>query len=257
MRRLIAIAALVTVPAPAYAAYSPPLTEVRIDRDVIVHTPSLVYVTDQRTSSTTDLELTGYGAQYIGQFEWTSGYGLQIGASIGPGSVDGTVSRTDPIAVDTSGFWVGGQLRAYKMLWKSEVDEAVERPSAITAFVNVRALYYQMSGTKEQRVDLNFSTVTGGIGAMAEISLGDYISLCPYAWLTPGVSSRLDFDAETESFVNNGGPTLRTPFLIGIDLWVYPFPPVWDAHISLSVLASLVDTEGDNQTFAAVVGYTF
>ena len=40
-------------------------------------------------------------------------------------------------------------------------------------------------------------------------------------------------------------------------MWIYLFPPNWDDHLSLSVLASLVDTDGDDKTIATVIGYTF
>ena len=145
------------------------------------------------------------------------------------------------------------------MVWKSEVDEAIERPSALTLFVNVRGFYYKMSSTVDNEpLDLTFSTISGGIGAMAEFSLNDYISICPYAWLTPGVHSRLEAQVPGGApFILDGGPTLRNPFLVGVDLWIYTSPPQWDDHISLSVLGSFVDTEGDDRTVAVVIGYTF
>ena len=103
MLRFSIASALLLAPASAFATYSPPLTEVRIDRDVVVHTPSLVYANEDRSSSTTDLTLEGYGAQYVGQFEWSSGYGLQVGLAAGAGSVDGdiTPARERAAAVTT------------------------------------------------------------------------------------------------------------------------------------------------------------
>ncbi len=250
---------LVMAPTLAHSAYSPPLTEVRIDRDVTVHSPSLVYVSENRTTVDTDLRLSGFGAQYIGQFEWSSGYGLQVGAAIGPGQVDGSIVGDDGLSLDTSGFWVAGQLRAYKMVWKSEVDESEERPSALTLFVNLRGFHYSMEGSENsESVELSFSTLTGGVGAMAEISVSDYISVCPYAWLTPGVASRLDVRATgRDPLIVDGGPTLRNPFLVGVDIWIYTSPPNWNDHVSLSILGSFIDTEGDDRTIAAVVSYTF
>jgi len=244
----------------AQATYSPPLTRVRIDRDQRSHTPSLVYALEGKSTAATDLTLKAYGAQYLGQFEFDFGFGLQVGAALGYADVDGTVGQLalGGLAVNTGGIWVGGQLRAYQMLWKSEVDEAVARPSALTVFVNLRTLFYDTAGGSEpDRADLRFFTVTGGVGAMAELSVSDYVSICPYAWLTPGVTTQLDYRVRGLDFEANGGPSLRNPFLVGLDVWIYPFPPNWDDHISLSVLASLVDTEGSDRSFAGVIGYTF
>jgi hypothetical protein len=147
----------------------------------------------------------------------------------------------------------------YQMLWKSEVeDEATQRPSAVTAFVNLRGLYYNTQGDSQlSRADLEFLTIAGGVGVMAEFSISDFISICPYAWLTPGITTRLDYRLGQADFDNRFGPSLRNPLLVGLDIWVYPFPPNWNDHISLSVLASLIDTDGQDRTIAAVIGYTF
>ncbi|MCB9651624.1 MAG: hypothetical protein H6730_34270 [Deltaproteobacteria bacterium] len=92
---------------------------------------------------------------------------------------------------------------------------------------------------------------------MAEFSISDYVSICPYAWLTPGLTSKLDYSVRDRDFDADIGFTFRNPFLFGIDVWIYLFPPNWDDHLSLSVLASLVDTDGDDKTIATVIGYTF
>lgn len=247
-------------PTAAEATYSPPLTRVRIDRDQLSHTPNLVYASERKTTAATDLRLSGWGAQYIGQLELDFGFGLQLGAAVGYAGVDGTVGELafGGLDVETSGLWVGGQLRVYQMLWKSSVDEAVERPSAITAFVNLRTLYYDTSGDGSgEQANLQFFTLTGGAGAMAEISVHDYVSLCPYAWITPGVTATLDYRVRGRDFDADLGVTLRNPLLVGLDVWIYPFPPNWQDHLSLSFLASLIDTEGDDRTIAAVLGYTF
>lgn len=248
----------------ALATYSPPLTEVRIDEDKYLHTPSIVAAGERRTTFGTDVELTGYGVQYLGQFEWSSGFGLLVGVAGGYGTVEGDLGRNGvlsdglPAEVETDGYWLGGQLRAYYMLGTWTMDERVERPSAITAFVNVRSLYYDMEGEKNgEFADLEFIAVTGGVGAMVELSINDYISICPYAWLTPGVLQRLDYNVRGENLISNQNFTMRNPFLVGIDVWVYTTPPNWTDHFSLSVLGSFVDTDGDDQAIAVVAGYTF
>lgn len=249
----------VASPRLASATYSPPLTEVRIHRDRLVHTPGVVYASDRRTTPATDLRLGGFGVQYIAQLEWASGFGVQAGASIGLAQVGGEVGRLalGGVQVDTRGYWLGGQLRAYQMLWESEALEG-ERPSAVTAFINVRSLYYDVSGDlPDGQAHLRFLTVTGGLGAMAELSLTDHLSLCPYAWLTPGIRSRLDYTVRDRDFDSDIGLTLRSPFLFGIDLWIYLDPTNWEQHLSLSVLASVVDTQGEDRTIATVIGYTF
>ena len=255
----LAAGASLLIPATASATYSPPLTRVRIDKNKSRHTPSLVYASERRTTAATDLELTGWGVQYLGQLEWEAGFGLQVGAAVGYAGVEGDVGIVNRagIGVDTDGFWTGGQLRAYYMLYKSKVDEAVERPSAVTAFVNLRGLYYDTSSDEGEQADLRFFTLTGGVGAMAEFSLSKYISICPYAWLTPGVTSRLDYRVRGQDFAADFGLTLKNPLLVGIDLWVYLFPPNWGDHLSLSVITSLFDDNEDDQTIATVIGYTF
>lgn len=261
MRRVTSLTfvALATwAPTAAEATYSPPLTHVRIDADRILHTPSVVYASERKTTAATDVELTGWGAQYLGQFEFASGFGFQVGAAAGYAGVDGAVGGRTGTTLATDGYWLGGQLRAYQMVWSSATTDQ-ERPSALTAFVNLRTLFYETTGTERNGgdADLRFFTLTGGIGAMAELSVNDYVSICPYAWLTPGVTSRLHYTVRGQQFDVDGGVTLRNPLLVGIDVWIYLFPPDWESHLSLSVLASLFDTQGDDRTVATVIGYTF
>lgn len=264
MRRAYAVAVLSAVatmaPQRAEATYSPPLTRVLIDADRTLHTPSIVYASERKTTAGTDVELSGWGAQYLGQFEYDFGFGLQLGAAIGYAGVDGVIGQRafGGIVVDTDGYWLGGQLRAYQMVWSSDVAEG-ERPSAVTAFVNLRTLFYDTTGTElgGGDADLRFFTITGGIGAMAELSLNDYVSICPYAWATPGVTARLDYRVRERDFDADAGVTLRNPLLVGVDVWIYLFPPNWEDHLSLSFLASLVDTDGNDRTIATVIGYTF
>ena len=246
----------------AWATYSAPLTEVRIDETKYLHTPSIVRASERRTIPGIDVDLSGWGLQYLGQFEWSTGFGILVGVAGGFGQLEGNVGIGDlgisGAPIDTDGFWVGGQLRAYHMLWKSDVDIAVNRPSAVTAFINLRTLYYDMSSDNPRTpADVKFFTLTGGLGAMAEWSISDYVSICPYAWLTPGVSSRFDYTVGGADFLASEGFTLRNPLLVGIDVWIYTFPPNWTDHIALSVLGSFIDTEGDDQTISFVIGYTF
>lgn len=258
-RRAAAIAlGLLLWASPAAATYSPPLTRVRIDAQRAEHTPSLVYASERRTTAATDLELSGWGGQYLGQFDFDFGFGFQVGAAAGYADVDGLVGRLalGGVDVETNGYWVGGQLRVYQMLYQSDVGDTGARPSAITAFVNLRTLFYDTSDRAAQ-VDLQFFNLTGGLGLMAEWSVHDYVSICPYAWITPGLVADLDYQVGASRFEADLGPTLRSPFLVGLDVWIYLFPNDWDSHLSLSVLGSFVDTEGDDTAIAAVVGYTF
>jgi len=256
----IPVALLLGLPSMAHATYSPPLTRVRIDANQLSHTPNLVYASERKTNAAADLELKGLGAQYILQLERDFGFGVQAGVAIGYADVDGTVGQLafGGLPVETGGYWLGGQLRVYQMLWKSEVDEQVTRPSAVTAFLNVRTLFYDTSGDGSgEQADLRFFTVTGGLGAMAEISVSDYVSICPYAWLTPGVTAKLDYTVRNLDFDADVGLTLRNPLLVGVDVWIYPFPPNWQDHIALSILGSFIDTEGDDRTIAFSIGWTF
>ena len=86
-------AVAVLIPGAASATYSPPLTRVRIDADRVLHTPSVVYASERKTTAATDVELSGWGAQYLGQFEFDFGFGLQAGAAAGYAGVDGVIGR--------------------------------------------------------------------------------------------------------------------------------------------------------------------
>ena len=223
MRRAVealVLVACVTAVTNAEATYSAPLTEVRIHTNEVQHTASIVRATERRTFSTADVDLTGWGAQYIGQINGASGFSLLVGLAGGYGEVDGRLSNpqhpmgaTDVVG---EGGWVGGQLRGAYMLWASSETTTDNRPSAVTAFVNLRTLYYNMSDdTGLETADLRFFTLTGGIGAMAEWSVNDYISICPYAWATPAFTTQLDWTIGVRAFQRRRGHHAQKPILGG------------------------------------------
>lgn len=251
----------------AEATYSPPLARVRIDRDREVHTPSLVYALDRNAGTAISTELTFYGAQYIGQKEWAGGWGVQLQAGIG--ALDARVGFGADLSrgLDGNGFLTGGQLRGYRMLWASSPDDG-SRGHALTAFINLRALYYSASGLQldratAERRDGRFHAdslkLAGGIGAMGEIAVIDWVSICPYAWISPGILSKREYrPSDGPPVLEKDWFSLRHPLQLGVDVWVYPFGSTSEQHISLSALGSLVDTEdkGDRElTF--VLGYSF
>lgn len=244
----------------AHAAYSPPLIRVRIDEDRTRHAPSILRASEDKTGTLSSVSFSPWGLQYVGQFEWASGLGLQLGAAAGGVDISGTVRFPGGEAFDLvgSGYFLGGQARAYQMLWKSTAD-AGQRPHALTAFVNVRGLFYHTEDRR--RADaLTFESlaISGGLGAMAEISVSRYVSVCPYGWITPTLAGRLSYDVAGLSVDSRRGPGIRQPFVVGVDVWLYLFPPNWDDHIALSALFSWIDVEDKgNQTFAGVLGYTF
>ena len=243
----------------AYAAYSPPLTNVRIDQDYSRHTPSIVIANIQREVGSSNIELYAVGAQYLVQWERNYGFGVQFGVGMGTATVEAFLpTQTNALLkTDTNGFWFGGQLRAYQMLWKSKTEEG-QRPSALTAFVNLRALYYQTQGANDEgTILLDSKLLTGGLGAMAEISLGKFFSFAPYVWVTPEIYNQVDYSIGNYVAQRTSGVTLRRPLLFGADLWFYPTPPNWNNKITFSVLASLLDTEGEDQSVIGVFGYTF
>ncbi len=236
----------------AYAAYSPPLTDVRITEDALFHTPSILYAEEQRRSARSELKLRLSGAQYVLQWDRARGYGFQIGAS--GGYVQAGGFYLPGAEVSAQGAFVGGQLRAYAMLWQSEGEG---RPSALTAFVNLRGVYY--SATENGLVDTKIEAYVfgGGIGLMAEWSLSDWFSLCPYAWLTPGFSLGTRVEGPSGTLDESAGFNLKRPVLAGIDVWLYPRPEDQRSHFSLSVLTSLFDVNAGNRSIFGVLGYTF
>lgn len=264
----------------ALATYSPPLTHVRINSNYQRHNISWVTASMDRSDVLDglgiDFELAGMGAQYLLQIERDWGFGLQFGVAGGPTDVDvDTItsaglggSLTD---LSTQGLWLGGQFRAYYMLWQSTPADEGRRPSALTAFVNLRGLYYQTQGARDAdpeptstsptdgSVLFDFRTVTGGIGVMAEISLSSYLSFAPYAWITPDIYSEFNYAIGQRARGGIEGLGLDRPLLFGADFWLYPDPSDWDRHISLSIIASLIDTRenGNDRTIVGVIGYTF
>lgn len=251
--RLLGLVAASTLwPTLSEATYSPPLTRVRIDADRVTHSPELVLAMDRRDEGVFLADARVLGGQYLLQLEWASGFGLQVGAALAQASVDVTVGPTTFEGQGT--VFLGGQVRGYAMVWSSP---ASGRAHALTAFVNVRgAHYFAPDG------HLSSSVVSGGVGAMAELVLGEYLSVCPYAWLTPGLYSAYAFRADGPSGPlereKSVGPGLRTPLQVGLDVWLYPLGSGSEEHVSLSLIASLIDTSAlGSRSVSGVVGWTF
>ncbi len=243
---------LVGLPGRATATYSPPLTRVRIDQDQLTHTPSVLLASERHAESLLDVNLFGVGGQYVGQLEWKSGFGLQLGAALGGASFSGQLRGA---TLDASGFFAGGQARAYYMLYSGGGGE---RPHALTAFVNLRALYYRGSAGGPNPIDLESFALSGGLGLMGELAVLPWVSICPYAWLTPGFSSSLDYGLGRDRFSVKSGVGLRSPFLFGVDVWIYPFGGASESHLSLSAIAALFDTSGlGSRVISGAIGYTF
>lgn len=253
----LAIAALTVIAGPALATYSPPLTRVRIDADRVTHTPELVLAFDRRDEGIYRADAQVLGGQYILQLESARGLGLQVGAALGRAAVDVSLQGR-PVSEDgRSALFAGGQLRAYAMVWSHPY---AGRAHALTAFVNLRLAHYSTpDGT------LASTALGAGVGAMAELVLNEYVSLCPYAWLTPGLYSSYAFEASDQGVVpgpervtGKAGPGLRTPLQFGLDVWIYVLGARSDQHLSLSVIASLVDTSVNaSRAVSGVVGWTF
>lgn len=254
-RAALAVAAGVAALAgPAAATYSPPLTRVRIDADRVTHSPELVFASDLRGESTFVADARVIGAQYILQLEWAEGFGLQAGAALAHAGVDVTLDGAPDPRGGRDALFVGSQLRAYAMLWSSP---ASGRAHALTAFVNLRlAHYFAPDGL------LTSTTLGAGAGGMAELVLGEHLSVCPYAWFTPGLYSRYSFQVDerpgSPRRSSEAGPGLKTPLQFGLDVWIYPAGSRSDQHLSLSVIASLIDTSANgSRTVSGVVGWTF
>ncbi|MFO0726642.1 MAG: hypothetical protein U1E65_22840 [Myxococcota bacterium] len=237
------------IPGPAHATYSPPLTRVRIDRDALTHTLSVLVASDRNVQDVFDVNLLGVGGQYIGQLEWANGFGLQVGAALGGASFSGQLRSA---SLEAGGFFAGAQARFYYMLVSGGGEG---RPHALTAFANLRGLYYQ---GRTSALDLSSFSLTGGIGLMGEWSILSWLSVCPYAWLSPSFTTNFDYGIAADRFQLQTGPGLRSPLLFGVDLWIYPFGPGADGHFSLSAIASLLDTSGKGaRVISGSIGYTF
>lgn len=255
----------------ALAAYSAPLMRVRIDADTRTHTPSLAYASSLAFSTETELDLRFSGAQYIFEQEWKSGWGVQLGLALGwahvtteqPGLAGG-----DRLQATGNGLFLGGQLRVYKMLWSgffgSTGKVGQDRPHAVTAFVNFRGIYYNASGDFESGsapsgdFSGSFGAIGMGVGVMAEFVPSNYVSILPYAWFSPALWKRNGYTFDSTERIVTGGPSVRQPIRVGIDVWFYPEGARSEDHIALSAIASLIDTEDKgNQEFSLVLGYTF
>ena len=260
---IIALSILTFDPSISNASYSPPLTRVRIDQTRLHHTPSYVFASQTTATNSLDINLMVNGLQYLGQFESRQGYGIQLGATLGTSEITGTFNNLSDLfgqdlSVSANGILFGWQARAYYMLWESEASEN-QRPHAFTSFINVRGLIYDAEERgNRQTLQFRSNSVSAGIGAMAEFSIHEYVSICPYAWLTPNLNTSLTYGTQNVQFDSSRSFNLRNPLIAGVDIWIYPFPDNWEDHISLSFLGSFIDTEDKGENlFAGVIGYTF
>lgn len=248
-------------PSIADAAYTPPLTRVRIDADRLTHYPSLFFASDVGDDGVLRTELSSIGAQYILQKEWRSGWGAQVGLGLGRTEASAFVASGLATRVElpsSAGTVVGAQARAYRMLWKSEAGED-ERASALTAFVNLRGLRHS-TGDDGGLVPVSTAILTAsmGVGAMAELALGEYVSLCPYAWFSPSLYVRRSYSWGQLTGTRERSLSVSQPLRVGLDVWIYPLGARSELHVSLSFIASLIDTEGQgSQELSGVAGVAF
>ncbi|MEZ0311496.1 MAG: hypothetical protein ACAI38_06965 [Myxococcota bacterium] len=241
------IAYLVT--AVLVASYSAPLTRVHIDTDELHHTPQLVYVRDE-SAGAVPLTLEGQGLQYILQIDRAAGFGAQLSTLIGRASVE-IVDRDR----EFGGILYGGQARLYAELLSGG---GWGRPHALTVFANFRAVRYSGSGDRDTSSAAQ-TQLSSGVGFMAELAFGPYVSVLPYAWFSPSLYRHKRAEAlglgREES---NQGASLSRPLRVGFDVWIYPFGSASSTHVSASLIASLIDTSGSGaQETAVVLGYTF
>jgi hypothetical protein len=258
----LVLLALLATPRDAAAVYSAPLTRVRIDSDRSEHTPSLLYLRDS-SGGDRSTDTLGYGAQYVFQTEWASGFGLQLTGLLGRADVTVRPEQLGAVEVTGQGLLAGAQLRAYHDLWHGAAGAG--RPSALTGFVNLRYARWHASGSVPvgtyRSAELSFSNAvwSAGAGLMAELSLGAHVSVCPYAWFSPVLDRARDLriPGAVDSRVR-GHFDLDRPLRVGLDLWLYPSGLASDGHLALSTIASLVDTSGNGaQELSVVLGYTF
>lgn len=244
----------------ASASYSAPLTRVLIDRDRATHTPSLFYASDLKTGVRLKSDLDTWGLQYVAQLEWANGWGLQLGAAAAYMDAD---FWTDARLVGRAHGWLAGaQARGYKMVWSG--DSGNEHPHALTVFTNLRLVTYDGSGTKRvvvgdaERIEVSSLSISAGLGAMMEISIVSWLSVCPYAWISPSFKQDTRYSSAVDGPVEDSATlSLRQPLRTGVDVWIYPFPGQED-HLSVSAIASLIDTEGQgNKELSIVVSYSF
>ncbi len=261
-------------PASAGATYSAPLMRVRVDQRVSTHTPALLFSSALGFSASEELDLKVTGAQYIFEREWASGWGLQLGAALGWARLSAKLTSpawATPHAPQGDGVLVGGQLRVYKMLWSGFLSsrgvKGQDRPHALTAFVNLRSIFYTTSGSYAPGTGYgasswsfsgSFFSLSAGVGLMAELAVANYLSILPYLWFSPSLARRDAYSLGSVETTTTAGPAVREPLRFGLDLWLYTKGARSEDHATLSVIASLIDTQGrGNRELSAVLSYTF
>jgi hypothetical protein len=247
----------------ADAAYSAPLIQVRVDQDRIDQAPSLLYASDNFKDDAFGRTAKITGAQYMVQVDRRSGWGVQAALSLGWAEVSLNPSAGEP--VDGTGPFVGGQLRAYAQLYNAVLFPRLgARSSWVTGFMNLRAIAYDVhQGGSDANGAIDRAgreaQLGGGIGAMAEIAFGSVVSVCPYAWFSPSLFrfQRYSDHGVTELEFRQGFEATQ-PVRVGIDVWIYRHGIESDDHVSLSAIASLIDTTGrGNQELSTVLSYVF
>ncbi|HSI04949.1 MAG TPA: hypothetical protein VLC93_10745, partial [Myxococcota bacterium] len=179
-----------------------------------------------------------------------AGFGAQLSTLIGRASVE-IVDRDR----EFGGILYGGQARLYAELLSGG---GWGRPHALTVFANFRAVRYSGSGDRDTSSAAQ-TQLSSGVGFMAELAFGPYVSVLPYAWFSPSLYRHKRAEAlglgREES---NQGASLSRPLRVGFDVWIYPFGSASSTHVSASLIASLIDTSGSGaQETAVVLGYTF
>ncbi|MBI4815953.1 MAG: hypothetical protein HY791_06840 [Deltaproteobacteria bacterium] len=265
MRRLIPFVALSALASSSYASYTPPLYRVRIDQDLRTHSPSLFYAATDRDSQQLTLGLQAIGAQYVFEQEWSRGLGVQAAASVAHARLTATFGAVD--GEQAIGYALGGQVRAFHMIWSSNEDaewdkDGEPRPHALTAFVNVRGFGYSATGRARGLPDFRADhlVISGGIGAMAELVVAPWLSICPYAWFSPTLYTSTSY--RVEGGADNrvaAGAGVTQPLRAGLDVWIYPFGVDSESHLSLSAISSLFDTDeaSDAVETSFVLSYSF
>jgi hypothetical protein len=249
---------LLAIPGPAYATYTAPLVRVLIDRDLLDQTPSLAYTTSTLTDDTKSAELVFTGAQYILQAEWASGFGLQAGVGLGQAEAR-LAFPSRGLTFSGSGFLLGGQLRAHAMIADGAIVEWTSRRSALTGFVNLRGIHYS-AGSDSAGFQADNTTLSAGVGAMAELALMPWLSICPYGWFSPSIYSTSSYTIGVNQSPIQASTSwsLKQPIRVGVDAWVYPLGDTSEEHFSLSAIASLIDTSGHgSHETSFVLGFTF
>lgn len=242
------------------ASYSAPLTRVHIDTDEVHHTPQLVYVRDE-SAGALSLTLQGEGLQYILQIDRAAGFGAQISGLIGLAELDfvqtiltpGGTSAEQRVSFD--GVVYGGQARLYAEVLHGGGNG---RPHALTLFTNFRAVRYSGSDDGLAFRSAAQTQLSAGLGFMAELVCGPYVSLLPYAWFSPSLYRNKRVEGRDITLRDRDGFSVSRPLRVGVDVWIYPFGAGSSTHVSASIIASLIDTSGNGaQETAVVIGWTF